>query len=430
LLLLSWWIVGSYAPFAGVVLVVLSLIYFRQNDSNEEILIGFMYILLLSDRFIFAGDVKDIYMILFSLFLFMSGGRMQLTNKFYLRYIPFFIFALFCLLFSLSFSSAFQKTISYILLFITVPNYVENIYRESGRDFLKNIAYYITITLVIGLLLIFFSPAMVHLEGRYRGVFFINPNGLGLYCMLAFLLFYVLVESYPDMFERREKIIIFAIILLSLYLTRSRNSLVAAIIFFLFRYFYKISPFLGFVIFVIILVLYQLVLEDFPLMLAYLGLEEYFRIDTLSTGSGRVIAWNFAWKHIEENFFVGRGISYTEVLYKLNYNYLANLGHQGNAHNSYLTLWLDTGLIGLVLYLFGFISVFIKAASQTRLAMPIMYAVLFSIFFESWLTASLNPLTIVFLVLVTIIGSESIEKTDTVDDPVDEISEDVVIAEN
>jgi O-antigen ligase len=242
---------------------------------------------------------------------------------------------------------------------------------------------------------------------------------LGLYCLLVFLLFSVLVDFYPTMFQRREKILFFAIIFLSLYLTRSRNSIVSVIIFYLFMYLYKFSPFLGFIIFIIFIFLYQFIIDNLPLIVIYFGLQDYFRIDTLSTGSGRLIAWNFAWENIQKNFFIGKGISYTEYLYKKNYVYLANLGHQGNAHNSYLTLWLDTGLIGLVLYLFGFVSLFVKAAMRTRMAMPIMYAILFSVFFESWLTASLNPLTIVLLTIITIIASDNIE-IDTNNDFVEE----------
>lgn len=79
------------------------------------------------------------------------------------------------------------------------------------------------------------------------------------------------------------------------------------------------------------------------------------------------------------------------------------LGHQGAAHNSYLTFWLDTGLIGLILYLLGLFFTFVKASFSNKYAFPVLYAVLFSNNYESWLTASLNPFTIQLLFILTVI---------------------------
>jgi O-antigen ligase len=84
---------------------------------------------------------------------------------------------------------------------------------------------------------------------------------------------------------------------------------------------------------------------------------------------------------------------------------LNDLGHQGNVHNSYLTLWLNTGIIGLFLFARGFLLSFIKASKNTRIAFPVMFTVLFSANFESWMTASLNPITIQLLIILTILTS-------------------------
>lgn len=73
------------------------------------------------------------------------------------------------------------------------------------------------------------------------------------------------------------------------------------------------------------------------------------------------------------------------------------------AHNSYLTFWLDTGLVGLISFMIGLMFTFIKAAQKSTLAIPILYSILFSNYYESWLTASLNPFTIQLLFILTII---------------------------
>jgi O-antigen ligase len=102
-------------------------------------------------------------------------------------------------------------------------------------------------------------------------------------------------------------------------------------------------------------------------------------------------------------FFLGGGFGYTEYIYKLNSTMLSMLGHQGNAHNSYLTLWLDTGLIGIILLFIGFVQTIVKANRVSHFTLPIFYAVFISANFESWLAASLNPFTSLFLVIVSLL---------------------------
>jgi O-antigen ligase len=91
------------------------------------------------------------------------------------------------------------------------------------------------------------------------------------------------------------------------------------------------------------------------------------------------------------------------------------LGHQGNAHNSYITFWLDTGIFGVLAYVVGIISAAVKGLRRSVFGMPVLYAVLFSSFFESWLTASLNPFTIQLLLIITILTKEEISLVPTVE---------------
>jgi O-antigen ligase len=74
-------------------------------------------------------------------------------------------------------------------------------------------------------------------------------------------------------------------------------------------------------------------------------------------------------------------------------------------HNSFLGFWLNTGLVGLLLYLGAFLSKFIKAASYSILAFPIMLAMLFSANFEAWLMASLNPFTMQLFIILVFLNS-------------------------
>ena len=154
-----------------------------------------------------------------------------------------------------------------------------------------------------------------------------------------------------------------------------------------------------------IIFLYDQIFELIIRAIEILGLDNYFRKDTLLEGSGRVIAWSFAWQEIQSSsssFTFGKGFNYTETLFKDNFHLLSRRGHLGNAHQSFLTFWLDTGLIGVVLYFVGLIVTFIKAGKNSVLAWPIFYALIFSVSFESWLTASLNPFTIILIMILTV----------------------------
>ena len=196
---------------------------------------------------------------------------------------------------------------------------------------------------------------------------------------------------------------IYAIVFISLLLSGARSSLIAVIIFYVFIRLFKISPFIGIISFILIVFISQYISNNIEQIVISLGLEKTFRVDTLKDASGRLIAWDFAWEHIQKNFFVGRGINYCDYLFKENQEMLSIRGHQGHAHNSYLTFWLDTGLIGLSLFIVPFIMLFYKMSKTSVLAIPALLAILFSNQFESWLTSSLNPFTIQILMFMAVI---------------------------
>ena len=68
-------------------------------------------------------------------------------------------------------------------------------------------------------------------------------------------------------------------------------------------------------------------------------------------------------------------------------------------------MWLDTGLVGLILFSFGWIVNFFRAASFTPLVWAALFGLLLSISVESWLTASLNPFTIVLVIILSMLSN-------------------------
>jgi hypothetical protein len=191
-------------------------------------------------------------------------------------------------------------------------------------------------------------------------------------------------------------------------MTSSRNAVFAVLMYYLCQRFFSRSTFLGFILFLVMLLLAEIVSNNLTAIISSLGLADYFRINTLQDGSGRYIAWAFAWKQIQENFFIGKGFAYNEYYMRQYYDLLSKLGHQGGIHNSFLTFWMDQGLIGLLIYLRSYILMFISAAKRNKYAFPIMFAISFTAIFESWLVGSLSAYAFLVLVIFSIITSDEI----------------------
>jgi len=411
LIAIVWLLVGMYGGPIIWGLPPLTVLLMKKKKMYSELFFGFFFILILSDSrqysLDFAESIKNVYVVLLALFIFFDFKEFQPFNRLIVRFIPFFLVAFLCLFYSEGgiFFTSLQKTLSYLLIALIVPNYVFKLYREEGTAFLRNLVHFGTLILLVGLVLKFIYPEVTTLQARYCGILG-NPNGLGIFTILFFLIFSVVANYYPDLFLRKEKALIYICIYVSIILCGSRTALVGTLIFFIFQYFYRLSPFFGFIVFIIFLMVYQVITTNIEVIVIGLGIEEYFRIETLKSGSGRLVAWQFAWELIQDNMFFGKGFSYTDYIFKQNAGILGVRGHQGNAHNSYLTFWIDTGIVGLVLYLRAFLLSFFQAAKNTVIAIPLMYTIIFCSYFESWLTASLNPFTIQFFIILTIITSE------------------------
>jgi O-antigen ligase len=348
--------------------------------------------------------------------MFIDREAFRPRQKIITRFIPFFVIAVFCMIFSDVLLTSMQKTLSYILLLMVVPGYVVYGWKTEGENSIRKFIWAGVSLLVLGFIFRFISPGFVTLAGRYSGMLG-NPNGLGLFCIVFFILTTVAGDMRKTIFTSRQLYFIQGVILVSILLSGSRNAVFTIGIFMLFRYLYRISPFLGIFAFLVIVVVYQLIIANLGSIIVSLDLQEYFRIETLENASGRLVAWNFGWEKIMEDPLIGKGIGHGDKLYKDNYAFLSIQGHQGNAHNSFITFWLDTGFFGLLFYLVAFIQSFIIGAKYCRSAIPALFAILFSAFFESWLTASLNPFTIQCVIIMTLISAPAIVGEPVIEDP-------------
>lgn len=409
-LIASGWVGG----FFGAIPVFLFVIYLLWNNRRyDDILIGFLFTLVLSDNLpdqyvglAYAKQLKNLYILALFGIMFTDKNYFFPINPFIRKFIPFFIVATVALYASETLSVSIQKTLSYLLLFITVPTYVSASFRLKGSEIFRRIIMMIFFVVFIGIVLKYISPlvAISH-ETRLRGIFG-NPNGLGVFVIIGTILLNVFREKDKYMFHPWAYVFIQLIFLLAAYWSGSRAALLAIIGFLALYQVFRLSLPIG-LIFLIGLLMFNQELIDLAIEgIIQLGFGEQFRVDSLEEGSGRIVAWNFAWQNIQDYFYLGRGFAFDEHLMRSNMDFLKRQGHEGGVHNTYLIIWLNAGVVGLIFYFRAFFLNFISAAKKTKYAFPAMFAVMFSIMFEPWMASSLNPFTSLFVISLVVMSQE------------------------
>lgn len=410
-----WIVAGAYAGgWIAVATAIATYFLIVQSGRKSQILLGLLAILIFSDSrsdiFQFAVDAKIGFALLGFYYVLSNWKNLPAGyNQVFRFFIPFFVYVFLLIPFASDAFDALQKTFSYAIIFLIVPVLLAGAVQDDER-FLIDLIGFVLVILIIGLALRFINPAFVTLADRYRGLLG-NPNGLGIFLTLVFPIFYTVLESKAFAIRNSTKWTFYAIFIISLLLCQSRTAILACGLFLLFNAVPVLRGGIGLLLFLVLVFSYEYLLSQLPVIVLALNLGEYFRIDTLLEGSGRVIAWEFAWNKIQDVFFFGGGFDYTNNLYYQYYDYLSRLGHQGNAHNSFLTLWLDTGVVGLVFFVIGLVRTAVYAMSRTPYTLPVLYGVLFSTNFESWLAASLNPFTSLFLIILTILCNPDLLST-------------------
>ena len=390
-------VVSSFSSNAGVIyFVVLQLFYLSNGKFSEALLLVYLIFVFSDSRsslLSFASTAKILFVFSLPYIASKLNSRYSINGT---AFIPFIVYCFVLVLFSEVAFTSFQKTLSYSILLISSPLLLSGVIETYGKIFFKKIIVLFGLILFIGLVLILINYDFVHLLGRYRGLLG-NPNGLGILGIVFFLLFQAVQDKYPDLFNKKEITVLGILFLLSLIYSGSRSAIFTLLLFYGLRWIFIRSTSLGIFVSIVSIALINFVTIDWVGIIQAFGLQDYFRVETLSEGSGRLVAWTFAWDKIQENILWGSGFAYNEYLfYGEHALMLSNLGHQGNVHNSFLTLWLDTGLFGLLLFFVPLLRLVYKASLNTQIAIPIFICFIFSANFESWMAASLNPFSIIF----------------------------------
>jgi len=384
-------IVGSTFSF-----LVVAYNLSKNNIANAFIL--FVSLLLFSDSitpmFMNAAKSKDFIALLMGGFALLKYKNA--LNKSFLAYFwPYLLVALLGLVFVNSRLIGFQKLLSYGLLLVVVPTYLVQIFQKPGAaSFLRNLFFVFFVLYGFSILMSRISPGSYAYLGRFNGIHR-NPNGVGIFSALLIMNLFLVRDLFPKLLTQKVFYSFVAVFLLAILLAASRNAMLSLGVFFLFR-FIRVNFFVGFVLVLIIGSGYGLIMALVEQFATAYNLTEEVRVDTLSYASGRIYIWDACWREIQNHFWIGHGFTYEEYS-KWDQKYYAEIPmlihNYGNIHSSYLTIWLNTGFLGLLSFLIGIIRLVFKGQKISVSIAPFFFGAVIIGIFESYMVASLNPYT-------------------------------------
>lgn len=405
-----WLIGGAINIYFGAFFVVISFLMMIKKERYINVVISFWLLLIFSDSSIgilrFAHLVKPTIMALVGFSSVFLLNKCKLKNTFFLSFVPFFLYLMVSVFFHENILISFQKGLSYLFIFYA-PVALFLLIQKQGRteELFRGFIFLGNFVLFISLVLSIILPEVgAQFGGRLNGIFR-NPNGIGVFVALYSIFSYLIYHTIS--FHKNSRRITLILILLVLVLSGSRSALGAVLIFFIGVLLSNKSPWFFVIFTIFFFVVYQGIYDLVIIFVNQMGYSELFRLDTLDMASGRIYVWQAAWKEINNDlFFFGGGFTYSESRFWLKKYYMEIpdlIQHQGNVHQSFLSFWMNTGIVGLTLFAFGWLRNILIALKKSPFSLTIVAAVVFSASYESWLIASLNPVTIQLIFIFTII---------------------------
>ncbi|MBK7631101.1 MAG: O-antigen ligase family protein [Ignavibacteriales bacterium] len=302
------------------------------------------------------------------------------------------LFVLICLLSALwsdykflSFKRSFQLFVMFLVI-------VEALVNIDAKVLLKQLKIVVSIYLFFNLYACRFIPAAIDpVFGTWRGME-VQKNWLAqnsLYCLLSSIVFFSFDKT------RLTKVydsILILISVLIIYKAHSSTNLIAVVIIVFMGIVFQIESvfknlgigrsILGFV-FLFILTLSGIFLifssEIFGLIPGYFGKDLTF--------SGRVDIWAFVWNDIEKQLLLGYGFATYWIMGSSRLEIFASYFEGfvvNSAHNGYLEIILQLGVVGFIFFLFPIIAYIYRMFKlNSNLAILIFISIMTLNYFES-----------------------------------------------
>src|SRR3989338_3878906 len=236
-----------------------------------------------------------------------------------------------------------ERSTTILLLYISVFWIIwKYAYHEGPEKVVSLILWVMWIIFIASYLAIFIGPYRPFLNGRFMGVF-ANPNGMGVVSALILpLSFWKFLDT-----GRKSALFLFLLILLSLLLCGARSSINATLFalgYFIYVRSKKNNPFAFFATISFILILIWIVET-----LAKEFFKAYIRLESLPVLSGRLEAWKAAVSLIMDKPLFGYGFGVEDKLFGLK-KIMFRVHSGAYAHNSFLGMLLQLGLLGLIIF--------------------------------------------------------------------------------
>ncbi|MEL6673303.1 MAG: O-antigen ligase family protein [Bacteroidota bacterium] len=399
-------LVGYVSPLAGNVIILGGVLFLVLSGKDEHLIILTLLVYMAGDsrnsEWSFAKTYRMFCLLgMFSRTVIYLVQRKTKIPAFYRWIIPFFITALVSASSSPVLSTALFKLFAFGIMLMVAFTYFPMILKKNHGALVQDIVVFILLVFASAFFLRLIGAPIVMMKDRFAGMFG-NPNGLGIFATLTTCFLTIYMHINP----RFRHICLWALFfgILNIVLSGSRTALGAQILFFFLYFFYQRGTrgvvFLWALLVPSVYLFFQIITpED---ILISLGLGEYLRVDSLTSGSGRFLAWQVAITEITANPFFGQGFGFDEHFFVMLREKFQVTEHQGGVHNSFLTLMMNTGLVGTTLYILFLtnISLHIK---KTKLLFPVMVAAMISANFEGWLPTSLGTFNIYFLLSLVLL---------------------------
>lgn len=386
-------IFGGY--MIASILLVLTFILKKKNIT-EFLLVMTLITFILADNFkgplSFFQNLRFVIVMVNLIYLLKHN---LLKNNYGNYMIP---FAILSLIISIFFSplgiQSYLRAIAFWLIPLIIFRLISISYKNNAQRTSELLVLIFTSYIGFNLVFYFFPILDLFLVGRFKGLAG-NPNALGLIMMFMYGLLQLIQKrnetSLSDLLFLMLKISCLVLIIL----TGSRNALISVLTFaifykFLFNKRLFIISLLGLVFFY-----FMISSINFQQLILSLGLSDLLRLDSFGDASGRTEVWVVAWAEIKNSFWFGGGLLYDDYYIK---EYVANYfgstfpRQWAGIWNSYLSLLLDVGLVGTLVYLIFWIKIF-KKSKFLNISLAFIVMCFLSGITESWMAASMNPFT-------------------------------------
>ena len=229
-----------------------NIFFLIKKQRIIELLVSLWVLFIFSDNqnsfLLFASLIKPVIMLITGAAMLAKVIKIDAKNNFLISFIPFFIYCAIASMFSQVWDTSYQKLLSYFFLYLITSQLVSQIFKEKRTlEMFRDLVYVGVGILSFSLFAGVFIPGFgAYYGGRLNGVFR-NPNGMGLFTSIFFMLA-SLIFGMTDVFKRRFKRYTYLVVIGCLLYTGSRTSMGAAFDF-LFRFFNQFPLSMGICIF-------------------------------------------------------------------------------------------------------------------------------------------------------------------------------------